>query len=193
MKRFIPVYQEMIDVIQPHAFGDASGQGVCAAVYAVVKQASGLSQALITAKSRLVKQGLTIRRLELVSGHMAVNLATKVRKALEGLSVATMIHCWLDSSVAIHWISDRGEYRQFEANRVNKIQSHPDVMWRHVPSTKNPADLRSRGGRVIGAYLWWNGPIWFSDPTKWPPEVVTEPRPESTGLGSEYSRGRRQK
>ena len=46
--------------------------------YAVVTQASGTSQGLITAKARLAKQGLTIPRLELVSGHMADNLANNV-------------------------------------------------------------------------------------------------------------------
>ena len=112
----------------PHAFGDASGRGVCASVYAVVKQASGVSQGQVTAKSRLAKQ-------ELVSGHMAVNLFTNVRQALEGLTLATKDHCWLDSSVALHWIADKGEYRQFVQNRVNRIQSHPNVLWRHVPST----------------------------------------------------------
>ena len=105
----IPLDQEEIDEIQLHAFGDASGRGVCAAVYAVVKQASGVSQGLVTAKSRLAKQNLTIPRLELVSGHMAVTLITNVHQALEGLTLATKDHCWLDSSVALHWIADKGE------------------------------------------------------------------------------------
>ena len=135
VKRSILLYQEDINEIQLHAFGDASGRGVCAAVYAVVMQASGVSQGLITAKCRLAKQGLTIPRLELVSGHMAVNLAINVREALEGLPLATYVHCWLDSSVALHWIGDRGEQSQFVVNRVEKIQTHP-------------ADLGSRGGSV---------------------------------------------
>ena len=88
-KRSIPLYQQEIDKIELHAFSDASGRGVCASVYAVVTQASGVSQGLVTEKSRLAKQGLTIPRLELVSGHMAVNLASNVRHALEGLPLAT--------------------------------------------------------------------------------------------------------
>ena len=52
----IPHYQEEIDEIQLCAFGDASGCGVRAAVYAMVKQASGTSQGLVTAKSCLAKQ-----------------------------------------------------------------------------------------------------------------------------------------
>ncbi|XP_068703886.1 uncharacterized protein [Montipora foliosa] len=165
--------------MQLHAFGDASGRGVCAAVYAVVTPASGASQGLITAKARLAKQGLTISRLELVSGHMAVNLANNVRQALEALPLAADIHCWLDSSVALHWISDHGNYRQFVANRVRKIQSHRNVLWHHVPTVHNPADLGSRGGSVSGAEIWWKGPSWLGDPAKWPPEIVTEPSPES--------------
>ena len=97
MRHSIPLYQEDIDEIQLHAFGDASGRGVRAAVYTVVKQASGVSQGLVTAKSRLAKHGLTIPHLELVSGHMAVNLITNVRQALEALTLATNDYCWLDS------------------------------------------------------------------------------------------------
>ena len=162
-----------------HAFGDASGRGVSAAVYAVVTQPSGVTQGLIAAKSRLAKQGLTIPRLELVAGHMAVNLAVNVRKALEGFNLADDIQCWLDSTVALHWLNDQGEYRQFVANRVQKIQSHPNTLWRHVPTTDNPADLGSRGGRVTGAKLWWNGPPWLADLSRWPAEMVTQPSDNS--------------
>ena len=179
VQRCVPLHQEEIQEIQLQAFGDASGRGVCAAVYAVVTQASGASQGLITAKARLAKQGLTIPRLELVSGHMAVNLANNVRQALEGLPLAADIHCSLDSSVALHWISDHGDYRQFVANRVRKIQSHRNVLWHHVPTGHNPADLGSRGGSVSEAEIWWKGPSWLGDPAKWPPEIVTEPSPES--------------
>ena len=177
--RSIPAFQETIEEIQLHAFGDASIHGVCAGVYAVVTQASGVSQGLVTAKSRLAKEGLTIPRLELVAGHMAVNLVSNVRTALEGFPLATHAHCWLDSTVALHWINDNGEYRQFVANRVNKIQSHKQVRWHHVPTNDNPADLGSRGGSVSERELWWKGPTWLSDPANWPPEIVTEASPQS--------------
>ena len=111
VQRWAPCYEEEIHKIQVLAFGDASGQGSCAAVYAVVTQASGTSQGFITAKARLAKQGLTIPRLDLVSGHIAFNLANNVRQALEGLPLAVDIRCWLDSSVAFHWISDHGDCR----------------------------------------------------------------------------------
>ena len=96
------MYQEPIEKIKLHAFGDANRDGVGAAIYAVVTQASGISQGLVTAKFRLAKQGLMIPRVKLVAGHMAVNLAVNVREALEGFPLATDIQCWLDSTVAVH-------------------------------------------------------------------------------------------
>lgn len=94
-------YQEPIQEVKLHAiffFDNARGYGVCAAVNAVVSQASGISQGLMTAKSRLAKEGLTISCLELVAGHMAVNLASDVRNALGGFSLTSETECWLDST-----------------------------------------------------------------------------------------------
>ena len=112
-----PCLQQPIENIELHAFGDASGKGVAAAVYAVVKQPTSVNKGLVTAKARLAKQGLTIPRRELVSGHMAVNLLSNVQDALQGFPVSSL-HCWLDSSVALHWIRGNGDFKQFVANRV---------------------------------------------------------------------------
>jgi len=90
-----PLTAERITNIDLHCFREASGRGVSAALYAVVTQSSGVNVGLITAKARLAKQGLSILRLELVSGHMAINLITNTKDALEGFSVSEM-YCWLD-------------------------------------------------------------------------------------------------
>ena len=171
--RSLVQYHKPIDNIKLHAFGDASNHGVCAVVHAVVTQASGVTQGLITAKSCLAEKYLTIPRLELVSGHMAVDLSTNVGAALEGFNMTEDIQCWLDSTVALHWLNDDGEYRQLVANRVKKIQSHPDTQWRHVPASGNPVDLGSRCGNVNEAELWWNGPPWLFDPSQWLANIVT--------------------
>ena len=155
-----------------------AGKGVAAAVYAVVFQPSEVSQGLIAAKARLAKQGLTILRLELVSGHMAVHLISNVKTALEGFNVSQQ-HCWLDSSVALHWIGGNGSYKQFVSNRVLKIRQHTDVKWRYVNTEENPADLASRGGPVDQNNLWWSGPSWLSDREQWPPNITTSSSPES--------------
>ena len=125
----------------------------------------------MTAKSRLAKQGLTIPRLELVSGHMAANLAVNLHNALESFP--------LDSTVALHWLGDNGEYRQFVANRVGKMQNHTNHLWRYVPTSETPADLGSRGRSVTKAELWWRGPEWLADPKKWPTDIVTHATQES--------------
>jgi hypothetical protein len=177
-RRSVATYREPVDAVELHAFGDASGRGVATAVYAVVSQTSGVTQGLIAAKSRLAKQGLTIPRLELVAGHMAANAVDNVRRALEGFPV-TATYCWLDSTVALHWIRGGGEYRQFVANRVRKIQEHKIDAWMYVPTAQNPADLGSRGGSVEGSELWWNGPQWLSDHDLWPANLVTTDSPES--------------
>ena len=169
--RSLAVHQEEVQTIELHAFGDASGKGVAAAVYAVVVQELGVNQGLVAARVRLEKKGLTIPCPELVSGYMAVNLLTNVTEALEGFPL-TAKYCWLDSTVALYWIKSPGEYKQFVSNRVQKIQSHSEVIWRHVGTTENPVDIRSRSGEVSNHPLWWNGPQWLQHKARWPPDIV---------------------
>ena len=133
-----------ISFVDLHAFGDASQDGVAALVYVVVWQESNNSQGLITAKSRLAKKGLTIPRLELVAGHMAANLIDYVKKALQGYPIR-YVYAWLDSSVVLHWIKGETHYKQFVSNRVAKIKEKDYILWRHVPTESNPADIASRG------------------------------------------------
>jgi hypothetical protein len=87
-----------------HAFGDASKDGVDAAVSAVIEQENGATQGLVCSKSRIAKRNLTIPRLELVSGHMAANLVANVDTAI-GNEKVTSVHCWLDSTVALYWFN----------------------------------------------------------------------------------------
>ena len=147
-------HQQPVKAITLHAFGDASKNGVSAAVYAVVEQDHATTQGLVCAKARLAKQKLTIPRLELVAGHMAVNLVKNVEAAI-GVEKVAEVHCWLDSTVALYWINGQGEYRQFVANPEKKIREHERVisLWHHVTTDKNPADLGSRGGYVINNEL----------------------------------------
>ena len=109
---------------------------------------------------------------------MAVNLVDYVRDALDGLPVRST-HCWLHSSVALYWIRGQGEYKQFVANRVQKINSQKEVAWRYVPTADNSADFASRGGHVEEADLWWHGPRRPGSPDLWPADVLNEPSGES--------------
>ena len=172
-------HQQPVKAITLHAFGDASKNGVSAAVYAVVEQDQATTQSLVCAKARLAKQTLTVPRLELVSGYMAVNLVTNVEAAI-GVEKVTEVHCWLDFTVALYWINGQGEYGQFVANRVKKIREHERVIWHHVTTDQNPADLGSRGGYVTNNELWQHGTSWLSDKTRWPPEIALQSSQETT-------------
>ena len=174
--RSLVAHREEIERIDLHSFADMCAHGVTACVYAVIRQASGTNQDLTAARSRLAKQGLTIPCLELVTGHMAVNLVDNLRDALDGLPVRST-YCWLDSSVALYWIRGQGEYKQFVANRMQKINK--EVVWHYVPTADDPADLASRGGHIEHADLWWHGPRWLASPELWPVDALNEPSEES--------------
>jgi hypothetical protein len=62
--------------------GDASKDGVAAAVYAVIELASGTTQGLVCCKSHIAKRNLTIPHLELVVTHMAANLVLEKAHSL---------------------------------------------------------------------------------------------------------------
>ncbi len=81
--------------------------------------------------------------------------------------------------MALFWINNQGEYRQFVENRVQKIHQHDNVRWHHVPTADNPADIGSRGGKITGNKLWEKGPSWLSDPAEWPVQQVLRPTSES--------------
>ena len=83
--RSITNFQEEIESVELNAFSDAAMKLVGAVIYLVVKQASGSSQQLVAAKSRLAKRSLTIPRLELVGADMATNLLINVRNALDNI------------------------------------------------------------------------------------------------------------
>jgi hypothetical protein len=94
----------------------------------------------------------------LVAAHMAANLVVNVSEVLNGFPVESS-YCWSDSTVVLHWIKGNGDYKQFVANRVKKINDHQDLIWRHVPTSDNPADRASRAGDLGDAELWWRGQI----------------------------------
>ena len=74
-----------------HVFADASSLACCAATVALVEHESGLIKGLLKSKSRISKRGISIARLELISGHMAAHLARNICHALKRWPVETAI------------------------------------------------------------------------------------------------------
>ena len=133
----IPEFKVYIQKIDLRAFGDASKDRVCAAVYSVVEQST----------SRLSKQDLTIPRLELVACRMFFTLLDNAKKALTGYPIDKLV-AWTDSSIVLHWIRKNGNYKQFGKDRADKICKKKEIALSYMNITENPADIRSRGMSV---------------------------------------------
>ena len=59
MPRPLAPYRVAVTAIELHSFGDASSQGVCAAVYAVAYQGDEVTQGLVCAKSQIAKRNVS--------------------------------------------------------------------------------------------------------------------------------------
>ena len=55
------------------------------------------------------------------------------------------VFAWSDSTVCLQWIQSQGRYKQFVANRIEKINEKEEIVCKYVPSQENPADIGSRG------------------------------------------------
>lgn len=106
---------------------------------------------------------MTVPRLELSAAFLLTRLMTSIRTTLGFATVPCF--CWTDSTIVLAWIrSHPSRWNIYVANRVNKVQTElPDAVWRHVPTTSNPADCASRGlyGDEILTHLWWQRPSWL--------------------------------
>lgn len=149
---------------------------------------------LLTSKTRVSPlKDVSIPRLELMSARLLAQLMSSVKKALEHQAKLSCTKFWLDSMTALHWIGNRGEWKQFVQHRVNEILKLADkIDWGHCPGVDNPADIGSRGElatQLKDNQLWWVGPKWLSGPKEgWPRreskhknlEVVEEERKVTT-------------
>ena len=117
-----------------------------------VEYEAGATKGLLTSKSRISKRSISIARLELVSGHMAVNMAKNLSTALQQWPIQT-INIWMDSMVALYWITNSGRgWKVFVSNRVKKIAETAgpvNITWKYCPLELNLADLGSRGATIV--------------------------------------------
>ena len=168
--------QEVLEC-ELHGFGDASSKAYCAVVYLVYKTNEGTSAKLLTSKSQVAPlKKLTIPRLELMLARILAQLMDTVKLALESQLKVNRVRYWLDSSTALCWIQNRGEWKQFVRHRVNEIlKLRNKEHWGHCPGEENPADIGSRGAlgsKLRDDKMWWCGPQWLTQgEDKWPATV----------------------
>ena len=142
---------------------DDSDKAVLAHTVAVVTQSNGVTQGLLTSKSRVIKRGQ-----ELVGCQLGANLAVNTRKALKNLPV-THNYCWTDSTVALCWVKNPFKnWKAFVSNRVRKIYDITQEL--NLAWKLNHLDLGSRGATCdqLERSRWWEGPDWLKDETQWP-------------------------
>uniref|UniRef100_A0A182EXJ3 RNase H domain-containing protein n=2 Tax=Onchocerca ochengi TaxID=42157 RepID=A0A182EXJ3_ONCOC len=116
----------------------------------------------------------TIPRLEL----LAVALGTRIIEFLRQESEVKNVYLWTDSACAIHWIKKPPIGLRYVTNRITEIRGVKGIIFHHVKTADNPADLASRGvlPKVLkDSSLWWNGPSWLVHPLEnWPREEFGE-------------------
>ena len=149
--RSVATFIGEIEAVHLHLFADASNLACCAAAVAVVEHEAGVTKGLLTSKSWISKRSTSIARLELVSGHMAANMAKNLHSALRRWPIRSTT-IWMDSTVALYWITNSGKgWKVFVANRVKTIAETTgpiNVTWKYCSSDTNLADLGSRGTTI---------------------------------------------
>ena len=96
---------------------------------------------------------LTIPGKELLSALLTARLITSVRSAVENFITINSVNCWLDSSIALHWVTNNEkEYKPYIENRRQEIRKLVDsISFNYCPTKENPADHTTRGGASFKA------------------------------------------
>ena len=178
-----------IQVIEIHAFGDASPQAYGACAYLRAQSHSGeWNTSLIFARARVAPlKEIKFPRLELLASLLCARLAVFVQNELR-VNDQSSVHCWTDSTVTLAWIkSNPDRWKVFVKNRVIDIQSLvPPHSWHHCKGTDNPSDLLTRGissQELMASEFWLRGPIFLRENTEtWP---LSDPVYQSEALDIE--------
>lgn len=181
-------FDKSIIKVQIHGFADSSERAYGSCIYfRTIYFDKTVSNTLVSSKSRVTPlKTVSLPRLELCAMVLLSKLTHRILKIFENCVELKSINLWTDSQIALCWIqSHPSRWHTFVANRVSQIQiSIPQANWRHVRSSKNPADFLSRevfAPDLLNSELWWNGPdflselnVDFSKFTLKPPNFVPE-------------------
>ena len=102
-----------------------------------------------------------------------------MKSALKNQNVRSVTG-WIDSTVVLCCLNERGSYNQFVQNRVNKILERNDINCQYVSTRNNPVDLGSRGSLLTKIpEIFWKGPSWLQVKENWPRQPDIKPSVES--------------
>ena len=146
--------------------GDASREIACAAIYArFLRQCGIYSCQLIFARSKLVPEGMSIPRAELLAANLNAHTGEVVKRALRSIHKKSIK--LTDSQVTMHWINNHElPLKQWTRNRVNEVLRFSIAEdWAYVNTDNMPADIGTRRGASIHDILpnstWLNGHEWM--------------------------------
>ena len=127
--------------------GDASSSLACAAIYARFRKRDGtFSCQLVFARSKLIPEGMTLPRAELLATRLNATTGNVVK-----LSFGTLHKECIkitDSQVTLNWISNtKNPLKQWVRNKVVEINRLTDRnSWKYVSSKEIVADIVTRKG-----------------------------------------------
>ena len=114
---------------------------------------------------------------------MSKHLCTKIRQALKNSNVRSVIG-QTDCTVVLHWLTEKGNYNVFVANRVKKILEKELTEQRQTPTKQNPADIWSKGcniGKLPESLL--KGQNWLCNSSEQPEQfykgLTSEPQQQT--------------
>ena len=124
-------------------FGDASNKLACAAIYArFLKKDGTFSCQLVFSRSKIIPDGLSQPRAELLAATINVHTGEIVRRSLQSKGRVKLT----DSQVVLHWINNHDKpVRQWVRNRVVETNRYTEPSeWMYVSSKDMIADLGTR-------------------------------------------------
>ncbi|GFX67417.1 integrase_H2C2 domain-containing protein [Trichonephila clavipes] len=130
-------------------------------------------------RSDYVRQVALATTTELMACCVGARLVNSILKALNMPDLKVTL--WSDSTTALWWMKEYGNWSVFVANRVKEIRQLTQIQsWKYVPGNMNIADLLSRGcspPQVLNS-RWWEGPSCLKQNSEyWPDgEISCEPQ-----------------
>ena len=160
---------------QIHHFADASEKGYGVATCIISTNTDGQVHCmLLFSRSRVAPlKKVTMPRMDLTAATVAVCISLMITQQLGLVATHTF---WTDSMLVIRYIANETtRFHTFVANRVALIRENCTVdQWRYVESSKNPANMASRGITVdhfLQDESWIKGPSFLRQPEDdWPPQ-----------------------
>ncbi|GBN28275.1 hypothetical protein AVEN_260534-1 [Araneus ventricosus] len=173
----LPRFMNFNETYELHVFVDACKKAYAACVF-VRSEVEGESKVrLIRSKNRVASlKSLSIPRLELMACCIGARLVNSVIKAINASGIKVTL--WSDSTVALWWIKEYGDWSVFVANRVKEIRELTGCYsWRHVPGNMYISDILSCRQQMLNS-KWWEGPSWLKENPESCPvsDIICQPK-----------------